>query len=158
MQVATQNVIPVYQEEIIGLWLLLRSDNTTDWTSTLCTKEEATSQDISTEVESSFGVHLQDSLNEEQVISSLELETSLDDPPLQSEAQVNPPVLPSFQVFEGGTKRGQNKLIDDLGYTYNIKLGRPNVTYWQCTVWPKDNPCKAAVTQSNKTFVKKKYT
>lgn len=138
---------------------------------------------ISTKVESSLaGVPLQDTLNEEHTISPMEFETSLEDPPLQDiqneehashprelepaaaedpllqdfecEEQATPPVLVSFQLFEEGTKRGHNKLIDNLGYTYNIKLRRPNVTYWQRTVRPKVNPCKATVSQRNKTLVK----
>ena len=31
---------------------------------------------------------------------------------------------------------------------------RENVTYWQCTIRPKVNPCKAFVTQRNDTFEK----
>lgn len=159
----------------VDYWTAVRSGITIDWSCTLCTDEQATSlvelessvedssfQDfeneeqvnISIEAESSLGVPLQDNFKEEHAISPMELETSIDDPPLQSEEQATPPVLVSFQLFEEGTKRGHNKLIDSLGYTYNIKLRRANVTYWQCTVRPQVNPCKATVTQRSKTFVK----
>ena len=39
-------------------------------------------------------------------------------------------------------------------YSYNIEMLRENVTYWQCTIRPKVNPCKASVTQRNDTFEK----
>ena len=119
---------------------------------------ESEEQNISMELESSLGdVPLQDTQNEEHSICPMELESSLEDPPLlqdfESEEQATPPVLVSFQLFAEGTKRGHIKLIDSLGYTYNIKLRRPNVTYWQCTVRPKVNQCKATVMQRNETFV-----
>ena len=40
-------------------------------------------------------------------------------------------------------------LIDNQGYTYNIKRRRLNVTDWQCSVRPKDHPCRATVKQKN---------
>lgn len=165
----------------VDYWTALKSGITIDWSCDLCKDEQATPQvelessvedppsqdfeseeqvnNISMELEASLGdVPLQDTRNEEHATCPMELETSLEDPPLMqdfdSEAQATPPVLVSFQLFEEGTKRGRSKLIDSLGYTYNIKLRRPNVTYWQCTVRPKVNPCKATVTQKIETFVK----
>lgn len=97
----------------------------------------------------------------------MELESSIDDPaapPMDLESSIEDPAIRDtdlqpecevkFQLIEEGTNRGRVKLIDSLGYTYNIKMRRPNVTYWQCTVRPKVNPCKAVVTQRNGTFVK----
>ena len=48
--------------------------------------------------------------------------------------------------MEQGSKQGKVKLIDSNGYTYNIKSRGANVVYWQCSVRPKENPCKALVT------------
>ncbi|KAK4310746.1 hypothetical protein Pmani_017732 [Petrolisthes manimaculis] len=84
----------------------------------------------------------------------MELEVSLEDPPLQSEEPATTPVSVSFQIIVEGTKRGHKKLIDSLGYTYNIKSQRSNVTYWQCTVRPKVKPCKATVIQRSDKFVR----
>ena len=67
---------------------------------------------ISREAESS----LEHPLNEEHAISPMELEVSLEDPPLPSEEQTTTtPVSVFFQLVEEGTKRGHNKLIDNLG-------------------------------------------
>ncbi|KAK3856798.1 hypothetical protein Pcinc_036902 [Petrolisthes cinctipes] len=41
-----------------------------------------------------------------------------------------------------------------MGTLTTTKMQRSNVTYWQCTVRPKRNPCKALVTQRNGKFVK----
>ena len=49
--------------------------------------------------------------------------------------------------MEGGTKRGKDMLVDSDGFTYNICKVTENATYWQCTVRPKGNSCKAKVTE-----------
>lgn len=64
---------------------------------------------ISLKGDSSLGAPLQDNLNEENINSLMELETSTHDPPLPSEQQATPPVLVSLQLLEEGTKRGHNK-------------------------------------------------
>ena len=48
--------------------------------------------------------------------------------------------------------RGKVKLIDSNGYTYNIKSRGVNVVYWQCSVRPKVNPCKALVIERGSSF------
>ena len=58
----------------------------------------------------------------------------------------------SFQIVESGTKRRKTSLIDSLGFSYNVHSRRPCATYWQCTVRPKGNPCKASVTERNGVF------
>ncbi|MPC35670.1 hypothetical protein E2C01_029100 [Portunus trituberculatus] len=84
-----------------------------------------------------------------------ELESSIEDPSIQdTEPQAEGEV--AFQIIEKGTKRGKDKLIDNLGYTYNKKMQRSHVTYWQCTVHPKHNPCQIVITQRNGDFVKNK--
>ena len=42
-----------------------------------------------------------------------------------------------FEIVEDSTKRGRNKLVDNRGFTYNVKRHRGNKTDWQCTVRPK---------------------
>lgn len=44
------------------------------------------------------------------------------------------------------------KLADSDGYTYNVKIRRANATYWQCTVRPRDNGCKAIAIQRGDVF------
>ena len=51
------------------------------------------------------------------------------------------------QLKEAGTKRARTKLADSDGYSYNLQVRRTNVTYWQCTVRPTGNHCKATVIQ-----------
>ena len=57
-----------------------------------------------------------------------------------------------FQLVEQGTKRGKARLIDNLGYTYNLHHRRSYATYWQCAVRSKGNPCRASVTERDGTF------
>ena len=42
-----------------------------------------------------------------------------------------------FEIEEDSTKRVRNKLVDNRGFTYNVKRRRGNKTDWQCTVRPK---------------------
>ena len=58
----------------------------------------------------------------------------------------------TYQEIEGGTERAKTKLVDSDGYSYNIKLKRARVTYWQCTVRPKGNACKAMVVQRGSEY------
>ena len=58
----------------------------------------------------------------------------------------------TYQLIEAGTKRARTKLADSDGYTYNVQLRRVSVTYWQCTVRPKGNHCKAIVIQRRDEF------
>ena len=60
--------------------------------------------------------------------------------------------LVTYKLVEEGAKRRRTMLVDSLGFTYNINAKRPYATYWQCTVRPKSNPCKASVTERDGTF------
>ena len=61
-------------------------------------------------------------------------ESTIDDPtPNPVEAETEPL---TFQFLEGGSERGKRKLIDNRGYSYNVKRQRVNATDWQCTVRP----------------------
>lgn len=58
----------------------------------------------------------------------------------------------TYQILEQGTLRARNKLIDSNGYTYNIRTHSKAATYWQCSVRPKVNRCKASVVQRGDSF------
>ena len=58
----------------------------------------------------------------------------------------------TFRVVEEGSKRRKTKLVDSLGYSYNIRSKRSYVTYWQCVVRPRGNACKATVIQRDRNF------
>ena len=58
----------------------------------------------------------------------------------------------TYHLVEEGTKRGRAMLVDSLGFTYNVNAKRSYATYWQCTVRPKGNPCKASVAERDGTF------
>ena len=44
------------------------------------------------------------------------------------------------------------KLVDSLGCSYNVRSKRSYATYWQCTVRPRGNACKATVIQRDRAF------
>ena len=78
-------------------------------------------------------------------------ESSLLEPSI-GEVEVGQPTV-TYQIVEEGTKRRKQKLIDSLGYTYNIKERGKASTYWQCTVRPKGNYCKATIRETGGQFV-----
>ena len=60
----------------------------------------------------------------------------------------------SFHLIQQGTRRGKTKLVTSNGYSFNIKRTHPNGTiYWQCTVRPKKNRCRASVLQWDGKFI-----
>ena len=67
-------------------------------------------------------------------------------------ASENPNNHVTFQLVEEGSKRRKTKLVDSLGYSYNVRSKRSYATYWQCTVRPLGNACKATVIQRDGTF------
>ena len=54
--------------------------------------------------------------------------------------------------MEEETKRGGAILVDSLGFTYDVCRKTKDVIYWQCTVRPEENSCKASVTERDGTF------
>ena len=62
-----------------------------------------------------------------------------------------PPSI-TFQIVEGSSVRGQNKLFDSRGYSYCIKRRRPNATDWQCSIRGKLNRCPGSVIQRSGSF------
>ena len=63
-----------------------------------------------------------------------------------------PDVPTSFHLVEEGSQRRRTKLVDSLGFSYNVRSKRPYATYWQCTVRPKGNQCKATVIERDDVF------
>ncbi|KAK3719185.1 hypothetical protein QZH41_020418 [Actinostola sp. cb2023] len=51
----------------------------------------------------------------------------------------------NFELIDDSSKRGKQKLIDNSGFSYNIKYKGKKSTEWQCTKRPKLNPCRATV-------------
>ena len=58
-----------------------------------------------------------------------------------------------FQLVEEGSKHRKTKLLDSLGYSYNIRSKRSYATYWQCVVRSRGNACKATVIQRDGNFI-----
>ena len=58
----------------------------------------------------------------------------------------------TYEVVPSGTKRGKNKLVDSLGYTYNLKRQSQYIVDWQCTVRSKNLRCRATVKQRGSHF------
>ena len=67
-------------------------------------------------------------------------------------ASENPNNQVTFQLVEEGSKRCKTKLVDSLGYRYNVRSKRSYATYWQSTVRPQGKVCKATVIQRDGTF------
>lgn len=85
------------------------------------------------------------------------MEETIADPRIhdQTVEDVRHPV--TYQLIEAGTKRARTKLADSDGYSYNLQVRRTNVTYWQCTVRPTGNHCKAIVIQRGDGFQQGKH-
>ena len=79
-------------------------------------------------------------------------ESSIEDPSILNLETVGPTEL-TYRIVEEGTKRRRRKLIDSLGYSYNGKEKGKYTTYWQCTVRPKGNYCRATVKETDGDFV-----
>lgn len=78
------------------------------------------------------------------------VELSIDDPPIGNVSVDHAPI--TYRIVEEGTKRRKTNLLDSIGFTYNVHSKRTYATYWQCTVRPKDNPCKASVIERNGAY------
>ncbi|KAJ8037002.1 hypothetical protein HOLleu_17701 [Holothuria leucospilota] len=57
----------------------------------------------------------------------------------------------TYEVVASGTKRGRELLVDNRGYTFNVKRRRTNATDWQCTVRQKNSRCPATVVQRQRS-------
>ena len=52
-----------------------------------------------------------------------------------------------------GPSHRKKKLIDSRGFAYKVKEHGKETTYWQCTVSPKGNYCRATVKERSGQFV-----
>jgi hypothetical protein len=78
-------------------------------------------------------------------------ESSIQDPPIGNIVVDHAPV--TYKIVDEGTKRRKICLLDSIGFSYNIHSKRSYATYWQCTVRPKGNPCKASVIEKNGAYI-----
>ena len=79
------------------------------------------------------------------------MEMSLEEPePVPFPPQSDVPT--SFHLVEEGSQRRSTKLVDSLGFSYNVRSKRSYATYWHCTVRPKGNHCKATVIERDGVF------
>ena len=81
------------------------------------------------------------------------IESSIEEP-LMGDVTVfeNPDNYVTFELVEEGSKRRKTKLVGSLGLSYNVRSKRSYAKYWQCTVRPRGNACKATVIQRDGTF------
>jgi hypothetical protein len=78
------------------------------------------------------------------------VEPSINNSPVGTAVVDHAPI--TYRIVEEGTKRRKTSLLDSVGFTYNVHSKRSYATYWQCTVRPKGNPCKASVIERNGTY------
>lgn len=72
---------------------------------------------------------------------------------LLEEDPTTPTCVPlTFTLVEKATKRRGDRLIDSMGFSYNIRRKGANITRWQCTIRRKEFYCKAAVVERNGVF------
>ncbi|WAQ93562.1 ZN415-like protein, partial [Mya arenaria] len=70
----------------------------------------------------------------------------------------------TYEILKGGTRRGGDRLIDSLGFMYNLKrsgsqkshYSKKDVTYWWCAVRNNKLRCPAVVVQKGKSFMRGK--
>ena len=72
-------------------------------------------------------------------------------PPIDIDLQPAPPV--TYEIVEEGSKRRCKKLIDSIGYSCTYKEKTKTTNYWQCSLRPKGNPCRATVKEQDGLFI-----
>lgn len=85
------------------------------------------------------------------------MEETIADPRIHNQTVEDVRHLVTYQLIEAGMKHAWTKLADGDGYSYNLQVCRTNVTYWQCTVQPTGNHCKAIVIQRGDGFHQGKH-
>ena len=81
--------------------------------------------------------------------SAISVEVSLEEPSIHEQPEI-PDSPVTFQLIEEATKRGRVKLVDNRGYTFNVKRRRATAT--DCTSRPAGDPCRATVVQRGDSF------
>ncbi|XP_015779421.1 PREDICTED: uncharacterized protein LOC107357295 [Acropora digitifera] len=79
-------------------------------------------------------------------------ESSMGEPTIEDQPFDDQPPPLTFEVVEGASKRGQQKLFDNRGYSYCVKRRRNAITYWHCSFRGKSNHCPASVIQRPEGF------
>ena len=79
-------------------------------------------------------------------------ESSMGEPTIEDQPVDGQPPPLTFEVIEGASKRGQEKLFDSRGHSYCVKRRRNEITYWHCSVRGKSNHCPASVIQHPEGF------
>ena len=69
------------------------------------------------------------------------------EPPLNSPRE--------YDIIEGGSQRGESKLVDNLGYNYCLKKKSGTNKHWPCSVRHRKMQCHAAVVQKGSDFVRR---
>lgn len=80
------------------------------------------------------------------------VEPSIEELPVGNVCVVDRHAPITYNIVDDGTKRRKAKLMDSIGFTYNVHSQRSYATYWQCTVRPKGNPCKASVIERDGVY------
>ena len=90
------------------------------------------------------------------LLPSLGITESSIEEPLMGDVTVFENLTPhnriTFQLVEEGSKHRKTKLVDSWGYSYNVRSKWSYATYWQCTILPWGNACKATAIQQDGTF------
>ena len=79
-------------------------------------------------------------------------ETTYSEPTIEDQPVNDQPPPLAFEVVEGASKRAQQKLFDNRGYSYCVKRRRNTITYWHCSFRGKSNHCPASVVQCPEGF------
>ena len=61
---------------------------------------------------------------------------------------------PRFRIVSNSSQKGKDMLIENVGYSYILRLKRNNATYWRCSVRNKSVICSATVTQRGNLFTR----
>ncbi len=81
----------------------------------------------------------------ESDLSSDESENAIDQDPFMLNPEQSGTV--TYEVVEGGTKRGKPMLVDSDGYHYNVRRKTQKATYWQCTLRGLEQYCHVSVVE-----------
>lgn len=79
-------------------------------------------------------------------------ESSMGEPTIEDQPVDDQPPPLTFEVVEGASKRGQQKLFNNRDYSYCVKRRRNAITYWHCSFRGKSNHCPASVIQRPEGF------
>lgn len=76
---------------------------------------------------------------------------------LEYHSLTNPETPITYQLIAAATQRGKPKLVDSLGYGYNLKRQSKTATTWQCTVRNRTVKCPVTVKLVGDTFTRSNH-